>query len=139
MVFDSNVLIHAVNEDSEVHNLCSERLEEATLGVSSSLLTWNICYEFLRVSTHRNILPAPLTPDRAMQFLSTLLESPGFSLLRPTERHQTVLAQTLAEVPNLHGNVMHDLHTAVLMRENHVDLNLHFRPGFLAFPFSDSC
>ena len=134
MIFDSNVLIHAVNEDSEVHSPCQERLREASFGVSA-FVTWSICYEFLRVSTHRNILPSPLAPDRALQFLTELLDSPGFSLLRPTERHQTVLAQTLAEVPDLHGNVMHDLHTAVLMRENNVDRICTLDRDFLRFPF----
>ncbi len=133
MVFDSNVLIHAVNEDSEVRRPCLERLGEAGRSVSG-FLTWSICYEFLRVSTHRNILPSPLTPDRALRFLNELLDSPGFSLLRPTERHHTVLAQTLAEVPDLHGNVMHDLHIAVLMRENNVERICTFDRDFYRFP-----
>lgn len=134
MVFDSNVLIHAANEDSEVRRPCLERLEEASLG-ASALLTWSICYEFLRVSTHRSILPSPLTPDRALRFLNALLDSPGFGLLRPTHRHQSVLTQTLAELPEIRGNVMHDLHTAVLMRENDVEEICTFDRDFFRFPF----
>ena len=134
MVFDSNVLIHAVNEDSESHRPCLERLREARLGVSA-FLTWSICYEFLRVSTHRNILPSPLTPDRALRFLNALLDSPGFGLLCPTDRHQSVLTQTLAELPEIRGNVMHDLHTAVLMRENDVAEICTFDRDFFRFPF----
>ena len=134
MVFDSNVLIHSVNDNSEMQPICLARLAEAR-SEGSSYLTWSICYEFLRVSTHLNAFQSPLAPDRALQFLSELLDSPGFSLLRPTERHQTVLAQTLAEVPDLHGNVMHDLHTAVLMRENNVDQICTFDRDFLRFPF----
>ena len=134
MVFDSNVLIHAVNEDSEAHRACLERLREVRLGVSA-FLTWSICYEFLRVSTHRNILPSPLTPDRALRFLNALLDSPGFGLLRPTGRHQSVLTQTLAELPEIRGNVMHDLHTAVLMRENDVAEICTFDRDFFRFPF----
>ena len=134
MVFDSNMLIHAVNEDSEVRRPCLERLREASLGVSA-FLTWSICYEFLRVSTHRNILSSPLTPDRALRFLNALLDSPGFGLLQPTDRHQSVLAQTLVEVPEIRGNVMHDLHKAVLMRENGVDRICTFDRDFLRFPF----
>ena len=134
MVFDSNVLIHAVNEDSEVHRPCLERLGEASRSFSA-FLTWSICYEFLRVTTHRNILPSPLTPDRALLFLTALLDSPGIGLLRPTDRHQSVLAQTLAELPEIRGNVMHDLHTAVLMRENHVEKICTLDRDFLRFPF----
>jgi predicted nucleic acid-binding protein len=41
-------------------------------------------------------------------------------VLQPTQRHTAVLAQTLSELPDLRGNLMHDLHTAVLMREHGV-------------------
>ncbi len=134
MVFDSNVLIHSVNDNSDMQPICLARLAEAR-SEGSSYLTWSICYEFLRVSTHLNAFQSPLAPDRALQFLSELLDSPSFSLLRPTQSHQTVLAQTLAEVPNLHGNVMHDLHTAVLMRENDVAEICTLDRDFLRFPF----
>ena len=134
MVFDSNVLIHAVNDNSEMQPLCLGRLADAR-SEGFSYLTWSICYEFLRVSTHLNAFQSPLSPDNAMQFLTELLNSPGFGLLRPTDRHQSVLAQTLAELPEIRGNRMHDLHTAVLMRENQVEEICTFDRDFLGFPF----
>jgi predicted nucleic acid-binding protein len=36
----------------------------------------------------------------------------------PTDRHARVLADVVAEVPGLVGNLVHDTHTAVLMREH---------------------
>ena len=39
-------------------------------------------------------------------------------MLMATPRHSAFLAQTLSELRNLRGNVMHDLRTAVLMREH---------------------
>ena len=56
----------------------------------------------------------------AWRFIDALMTAPGVSLLQATERHAAVLAQTLSEFPDLRGNVMHDLHTAVLMREHGV-------------------
>ncbi len=35
-----------------------------------------------------------------------------------TDRHARVLAATIAEQPQLRGNILHDAHTAVLMREH---------------------
>ena len=134
-VFDSNVLIHSVNESSDVQSICLQRLEEARLGASSSHLTWSICYEFLRVSTHPRVFQSPLTPDRALAFLNQLLDSPGIGLLWPTDRHQSLLAATLAETPGIQGNLMHDLHTAVLMREHEVAAICTFDRDFLRFPF----
>lgn len=135
MVFDSNVLIHAVNNNSEMQRTCLARLAEARSGSSFCYLTWSICYEFLRVSTHLGAFQFPLTPGDALRFINELLDSPGFGLLRPTDRHQSVLGQTLAELPDIRGNLMHDLHTAVLMRENSIQEICTLDRDFLRFPF----
>jgi predicted nucleic acid-binding protein len=39
-------------------------------------------------------------------------------MLVSTERHSAVAGQVFGELPHLSGNLMHDAHTAVLMREN---------------------
>jgi predicted nucleic acid-binding protein len=56
----------------------------------------------------------------AWAFISTLLATPGLAVLVPTERHAAVAAQIIAELPWLAGNLIHDAHTAVLMREHGV-------------------
>ena len=56
--------------------------------------------------------------DAAWRFVSALLASPSLMLLVQTSRHADVAAQTLADVPALRGNLLHDMHTAVLMREH---------------------
>ena len=135
MVFDTNVLIHAVNDNSSEQSHCQLLLMEARSEDPLSHLTWNICYEFLRVSTHPTAFPSPLTSDEAYEFLSELLNSPGFELLGHTDQHRSVLAETLTELPEIRGNVMHDLHTAVLMRENNIDRICTFDRDFQRFPF----
>jgi len=103
---------------------------------SSVLLTWNVCYEFLRITTHpRAVLRTPWTPRRACEFLESLLSAPGFALLLATPRHGAVLAQTLAEVPEAGGNLVYDLHTAVLMREHWVRRICTRDRDFKRFPF----
>jgi predicted nucleic acid-binding protein len=133
--FDTNVLIHAVNEISELHEPCAQRLEKAREISSSSILTWNICYEFLRVSTHPNVLRPPLTARTALQFITELLTSPGFRIIYPTSRHLDTLAQTLRELPWIQSNLFFDLHTAVLMRENQISEIYTCDTDFDNFPF----
>lgn len=41
-----------------------------------------------------------------------LLELPEFELLTATRRDAAVLARTLKELPDVSGNLFHDLHTA---------------------------
>ena len=134
-VIDTNVLIYAVDEASEYNAPCLELLDELVLDAAPSFLTWNICYEFLRVSTHPHALNSPRSMREAWHFLEELLNAPGFGVLTPTERHADLLARTVAELPDLHGNVAHDLHTAVLMRENGVSRIYTNDNDFRRFPF----
>lgn len=121
MVFDTNVLVHAVDDDSEYQDACARFLNSWRNGQQPAYLTWGICYEFLRVVTHPRVLRLPWDAANARDFLGGLLTLRGFQMLVPSTRHQEVLAQTIAEYPDTRGNVVHDLHTAVLMREQNVD------------------
>ncbi len=62
LVFDTNVLVYAVDEDSPFHDVCRELVSRARRDGSESFLTLSICYESLRVTTHANapIFPWPL-------------------------------------------------------------------------------
>ena len=137
LVFDTNVLLYAADRDSEHHEPCRRRIEAARPGPSPAFLTWNICYEFLRTGTHRRVFRSPWTPADASGFLTALLDSPGITLLLPTRRHEAVLEQTVAELPDVRGNQMYDLHTAVLMREHGVGRICTRDTGFHRFPFLD--
>lgn len=117
-VVDTSLLLYAINPDSEDHLRARELLDAWRRGDRSWFLTWGIVYEFLRVSTHSRVFPRPLTLQQATQWVKLLLASPRAGLLTPTSRHQAVL-QSLAETfPRLRGNIVHDLHTAALMREH---------------------
>ena len=135
LVFDSNVLVDAANRDSPFHDPCRRQLEAARRRASPAFLPWSVCYEFLRVTAHPDVLPSPWTPARALEFLDSVLASPSFDLLVATERHAAVLAETLADLPDLRGSLMHDVHIAVLMRE-HGLTQICTRDGdFRRFPF----
>ena len=137
LVFDTNVLLYAADEDSNFHIPCLRQIEEARRDPSPAFLTWNVCYEFLRVSTHPRVLGSPMSSSEAWLFIQTLLDSRGFALLRATERHAAVLSQTLSELPHTSGNTFHDLHTAVLMRENGISRICTRDADFYRFPFLD--
>ncbi len=118
LVVDTNVLIYAANSDAPEHARCRALLEGWRAQVTPWCLTWGIVYEFLRVATHPRVFRQPFAIDAAWRFVSALLASPSLMLLVQTSRHADVAAQTLADVPALRGNLLHDMHTAVLMREH---------------------
>ena len=135
LVLDTNVLIHAADEHSSLAETCRRRLEDARRDSAPAFLTWGVCYQFLRVSTHARAFRSPWTASSAWGSIASLLLSPGFEVLPPTSRHAAVLAQTLSELSDLRGNVMHDVHTAVLMREHGISRICTRDADFRRFPF----
>lgn len=136
-VVDTNVLVHAVDERSPFHRRCLESLDAWRREASAWYLTWGIVYEFLRVVTHARILVRPWTVGDAWRFVDALLASPGLGMLVPTERHAAVAAAALRDLPHLAGNVLHDAHTAVLMREHGIRRIYTRDTDFHRFPFLD--
>lgn len=136
-VVDTNLLLYAVNADSAEHQLARAALEGWRRGSRSWFLTWGIIYEFLRVSTHTQIFPRPLTLPEAWQFVTAVLASPTCDLLIETDRHVEVLEALVAAHPRLSGNPVHDLHTAALMKEHGVDEIRTADTDFHQFAFLD--
>lgn len=56
-------------------------------------------------------------------------------MLVQTERHASVCRELLDELPHLRGNLMHDTHTAVLMREHGIERIYTRDTDFHRFPF----
>jgi toxin-antitoxin system PIN domain toxin len=117
-VVDTNVLVYAADPDSEFHPVCRDRLRIWRGQAAPWYVTWSICYEFLRLCTHARVFRRPWTAVQGWEFLGTLLDSPVATMLLATARHGDLLREVIAEVPHLRGNILHDVHTAVLMREH---------------------
>lgn len=120
VVVDTNVLVYAADASSPFHPACRDWLETQRRGVGAWFLTWSIVYEFLRVTTHPSVMRRPWNAASAWEFVTALTGSPGLTMLVATDRHAEVAAQVIAEMPHLSGNLLHDAHTAVLMREHGV-------------------
>ena len=134
-VVDTNVLIYAADQDSEFHSRCRTLLEQWRRQSSPWYLTWSICYEFLRVSTHPKVFRKPWSLTSAWQFLDAVLAAPTASVLLAGDRHVEVLRETLAEFPHLRGNILHDASTAVLMREHGIQRIITRDSDFHRFSF----
>jgi toxin-antitoxin system PIN domain toxin len=134
-VVDTNVLVYAANRDSPFHETCRARLEAWSRSPDAWFVTWGILYEFLRVATHRRVLSNPWTVTEAWTFVRALLDSPGLRLLEPTERHAAMAERVFADNPHLTGSIVHDAHTAILMREHGVRRIYTRDTGFHRFEF----
>lgn len=134
-VVDANVLVYAADEDSPFHERCRQLLERSRAQASAWYVTWGILYEFLRVTTHPRVFHAPWPAAQAWNFLEAVLAAPALGILTPTERHSMVVAELLREIPHLSGNLIHDAHTAALMREHGIRRIVTRNTDFHRFPF----
>jgi hypothetical protein len=135
ILVDTNILLHAVNRDSPHCRAACQALEELANGKRAWALSWGIAYEFLRVATHPRVFPMPLEAAEAWAFLRGLLARPACLMLVETTQHQEQLARCLGQGPRLRGNILHDLHTAVLMREHGIREILTQDRDFQVFPW----
>jgi toxin-antitoxin system PIN domain toxin len=135
LVVDTNVLVYAADEYSQFHAGCHRWLDHQRRRPDAWYITWPIAYEFLRVSTHPRITRRPWTARAAWEFITVLLASPGLGVLVQTHRHADVAGELIAELPELAGNILHDAHTAILMREHGIKQICTRDTDFNRFPF----
>ncbi len=135
LLVDTNILVYSADADSPFHASCRSWLERQRLRADAWYTTWSILYEFLRVTTHPRVMRRPWSVADAWKFAQALLASPGLDILVATERHAMVAEQVLEEIPHLAGNLLHDAHTAILMREHGIRQIFTRDADFHRFPF----
>ena len=135
LVVDTNVLVYAADANSPFHAPCLSWLDRQRARPDAWYTTWPILYEFLRVTTHPRVMRRPWSVSGAWDFVAALLASPGLAVLVATQRHADVAAEVIAELPHLAGNLMHDAHTAILMREHGIARICTRDSDFSRFPF----
>lgn len=134
-VVDTNVLLYAAEPHFPEHAQCRAQLTAWREGSDAWYTTWGILYEFVRVATHPRIFRRPWSGPSAWSFVDAMLASPRLGILLESDRHAAVTASVLAELPDLAGNVIHDLHTATLMREHGIRVIYTRDVHLLRFPF----
>lgn len=135
VVLDTNVLIYAVDAKAPHHDRCHALIESLRRGSDPCYVTWGIVYEFVRVTTHFNILNKPMAPLDAWQYVAALLGGPGIRVLAETPRHVEVAQEVFSIVPEARGSLVFDARTAVLMREHGITRIITRDTDFFRFPF----
>ena len=116
-LLDLNLLLYAVNADSVHHSSAKRWLESALADDEPVAFPWVVLLGFLRIATHRRILPRPLTVAEAMSVVDGWLTQPGARPLSPGDEHWRILNSLLAESGTA-GNLTTDAHLAALAIEN---------------------
>jgi len=137
ILIDTNILLYAVNGDDQRSAQACQALEAIANAESTWALSWSIVYEFLRVATHPRVFAVPLDDESAWRFISEIIRQPNCLMLTETVVHSETVDQCLKEGPRIRGNLLHDFHIAVLMREHGIKMILTEDRDFRMFPWID--
>jgi toxin-antitoxin system PIN domain toxin len=122
IVPDVDLLIHAYNLESPVHDAARRWWEGLLNGARPVGLAWVASLGFIRISTHRQILARPMPVTAACDRVRSWLARPYVSILHPGERHGEILFGLL-EALGTAGNLTTDAHLAALSIEHQAELH----------------
>ncbi|MFZ0160180.1 MAG: type II toxin-antitoxin system VapC family toxin [Kineosporiaceae bacterium] len=131
-IVDPNVLIYAVNQESEEHEAARHWLDSALTGGARVGFAWVALLAFVRLTTKPGLFPRPLAPGQAMAQVEDWLAAPGAQIVAPTARHPQILAELIEHV-GTGGNLVTDAHLAALAREHRAEIVSYDR-DFERFP-----
>lgn len=113
---DVNVLVHAHNSDSAVHETARDWWDNCLSGSEGVGLAWATLLGFVRVSTNRKIVARPLPVRDVMETIHRWIELPHIHIAQPSDRHFARLRVVLEQL-GAAGNLTTDAHLAVLAME----------------------
>jgi toxin-antitoxin system PIN domain toxin len=120
---DVNLLIHAYNTGSPVHESARNWWEETLSHPAPSVgLPWVVALGYIRLTTHPRVMSAPLTASEACADVETWLAQPQVTLLHPGDRHATTLFHLLRNLGTA-GNLTTDAYLAALAMEYQATLH----------------
>ena len=135
LLIDTNILLYAVNRDDPRASTARRALESIINSGSPWAMSWSIVYEFLRVATHPRVFPSPLDVESAWAFIAGLIRQPGCVMVAETMVHEETVDRCIMEAPRMHGNLLHDFHLAILMRELGITQIFTEDRDYLMFPW----
>ena len=113
---DVNVLVHAHNADSAVHQKARRWWDACLAGSEGVGLAWAAILGFVRITTSRKVVARPLAVRDVMTRLESWLALPHIHVAHPSEMHLARLREELERLGTA-GNLTTDAHLAVLAME----------------------
>lgn len=110
-LIDVNVLLYAVNENSDRHEEVRRWWENAHAGDESIGLAWMVLSGFLRISTNPRVYSQPMTVGQALAEVDRWLSADLVTTVVEKPEHWNVLRSLLSEAGTA-GNLTTDAHLA---------------------------
>ena len=110
---DVNVLVHAHNSDSAVHESARHWWDHCLAGTEGVGLAWVVILGFVRITTHPRVLVRPLPVADVLDRVESWLRLPHVHIPQPSRRHFDGLRANLEAIGTA-GNMTTDAHLATL-------------------------
>jgi uncharacterized protein len=114
---DINLLIYAINEDAPHHFKAKKWLEDSLSNDEPIGFAWIVILGFLRIVTNGRIMPTPLMPEVAIDFVNDWLQQPPSLTVVPTHQHWSIFKELLMPLGTA-ANLTSDAHLAALAIEH---------------------
>ena len=132
-VTDTNLLLYAVNEDSEFHQKSKAFIEKCAESTEPWCMPWPVINAFIRISTHPAILSRPLSSSHALVIVNQILELPHVTTAGEESPEFWKLFSRDIGSHHLRGNAITDAHIVAIMRTNGVSVIYSKDTDFLRF------
>jgi toxin-antitoxin system PIN domain toxin len=113
---DVNVLVHAHNADSAVHERARDWWDGCLAGSEGIGLAWAAILGFVRITTNRRVVARPLPVEDVMSRVESWLALPHVHVALPADGHFARLSAELKRLGTA-GNLTTDAHLAILAVE----------------------
>lgn len=110
---DVNLLVHAHNRDSPVHEAARRWWDGCLMGTEGVGLAWIVILGFIRITTHPRVLLRPLPVGEVLDRIESWLRLPHVHVPQPSNRHFPGLRENLERIGTA-GNMTTDAHLATL-------------------------
>ena len=92
---DTNLLLYAYNALDPRHTQARNWFKAALNGNEQFALCWPVITGFLRLCTNTRAFLQPFEMAEAVEIVNRWLRQPNVTILEPTDRHWSILAQLL--------------------------------------------
>jgi toxin-antitoxin system PIN domain toxin len=129
---DVNLVVYAYNSDAPQHAVARAWWEGLLNGTEPIAIPWVVVLGFVRLMTHRSVLPHPMSPTVALAQIRAWFARPNVEHLEPGPQHVDLLDRLLSAVGTA-GNLTTDAHLAALAIEHQCELHSNDN-DFARFP-----
>ncbi|MBI1723726.1 MAG: PIN domain-containing protein [Gemmatimonadetes bacterium] len=133
---DVNILLYASSQDCPEHRVARPFLEKLLASPDLLCLSWATLSGYLRLATNPAATANPLTPDRAAENVSALLDRPRTRVLVEEPGFWDSFRGLMGH-HRARGKLVPDVHLAALLRQHGVKTLYTHDRDFRRFEFLD--